>query len=47
MFDEVKHYITDFKTFVKYFCLLNGNTDRQVITLCLEIAFAEIWYTSI
>ena len=34
IFDEVKHSITDFKTFVKYFSLLNINTDRQVISLC-------------
>ena len=34
IFDEVKHSNTDFKTFVEYFSLSNGNTDRQAITLC-------------
>ena len=34
VFDEVKHSLTDFKTFVEYISLSNGNTDRQVITLC-------------
>ena len=32
IFDEVKHSIKDFKTFVEYFSFSNWNTDRQVIT---------------
>ena len=39
IFDEVKHFITDFTTFVEYFSPSNRNTDKQVITLCLMTYF--------
>ena len=35
--DEVEHFITDFIIFLEYFPLSNGNTDRQVITLCTAL----------
>ena len=34
IFDKVKYSIRYFKMCVEQFSLSNGNTDRQVITLC-------------